>query len=107
MQPTGQVGDAQEATVLVAIRVTPAAARTSVGGSRGDALVIRVTEAAVDGRATRAALDALAHELGVSRVRVQLRRGATSREKLVAVTVAVPAAAVEARLAELRARSAR
>jgi uncharacterized protein YggU (UPF0235/DUF167 family) len=56
-----------------------------VGGRRGDALVVRVTEAAVDGRATEAALRALAHALELPRGAVQLRAGASSRDKLVDV----------------------
>lgn len=67
------------------IRVRPASPRTSVGGRRGDALVVRVTEPAVDGRATEAALAAVARALGVRRQAVRLLRGATWRDKLVAV----------------------
>jgi uncharacterized protein YggU (UPF0235/DUF167 family) len=69
-----------------AIRVRPGASRTSVGGSwAGGALVVAVTERAVDGRATEAALRAVADALGVRRGDVSLVRGATSRDKLVAV----------------------
>jgi uncharacterized protein (TIGR00251 family) len=71
--------------LTVAIRVSPASSRTSVGGRRGDALVVRVTRAAVDGRATAAALDALAQAVGVRRGDVRLVRGATSRDKIVAI----------------------
>lgn len=74
--------------VIVAIRVSPASGRTAVGGCRGDALIVRVTEAAVDGRATEAALVALAKALGVPRRDVRLRGGATSRDKIVAIATA-------------------
>jgi uncharacterized protein (TIGR00251 family) len=69
----------------VAIRVTPGASRTRVGGSRGDALVVRVTARAVDGRATQAALRAVAEAFGVPARDVRLVRGATSRDKVVEV----------------------
>ena len=71
----------------VAIRVRPGASRTRVGGSYGDAgaLVVAVTERAVDGRATTAALRALAEALGVPRSAVSLLVGATSRDKVVLV----------------------
>lgn len=69
----------------LAIRVQPASSRTSVGGRRGDALVVRVTQPAVDGRATEAALTAVAQALGVRRQAVRLLRGATSRDKLLAI----------------------
>jgi uncharacterized protein YggU (UPF0235/DUF167 family) len=69
----------------VSIRVSPNSSRTKVGGRRGEALVVRVTDAAVDGRATEAAMRALAHALGVPRRDVGLRSGATSRDKIVEV----------------------
>lgn len=71
--------------LTVAIRVAPASSRTVVGGRRGDALVVRVTQPAVDGRATEAALAAVADALGVRRGKVRLVRGATSRDKVLAV----------------------
>jgi uncharacterized protein len=88
----------------IAIRVVPASSRTAVGGQRGDALVVRVTEAAVDGRATEAALAALARAVGVPRRAVSLCSGVTSRDKVVAIEA--PAADVIDRLAELKAGGA-
>lgn len=88
-------------TLTVAIRVSPASSRTLVGGRRGDALVVRVTQAAVDGRATSAALEAVAEALGVRRGDVRLLRGATSRDKVVAIDN--PGPGVAERLAALMA----
>jgi uncharacterized protein len=56
-------------------------------------LLVRVTEAAVDGRATEAALRALASALGVPRRSVSLRSGASSRDKIVTVDQADTAVA--------------
>jgi uncharacterized protein YggU (UPF0235/DUF167 family) len=67
------------------IRVTPGSRRTEVGGSHDGALVVRVRERAVEGKATEAALVALADALGVPRRAVTLVRGATSRMKVVQV----------------------
>ena len=83
------------------VRVRPGSARPSVGGAYGtetgaSALVVRVTEQAVDGRATTAALRAVARAFGVRRADVRLVSGATSRTKVVEVTGADPG-----RLAEL------
>ncbi|GAA2101087.1 hypothetical protein GCM10009780_50810 [Actinomadura alba] len=69
----------------VAIRVRPGAARTGVGGAYGDALVVRVAARAVEGKATEAALRAVAEALGVRRRDVSLVSGATSRDKVVEV----------------------
>jgi uncharacterized protein (TIGR00251 family) len=71
--------------VRVAIRVKPGAARTAVGGRHGDALVVSVTARAVDGKATEAALRAVAAAFGVSRRDVSLVTGATSKDKVVEI----------------------
>ena len=86
----------------LAIRVKPGAARARVGGSYGDAgaLVVAVTERAVDGRATAAALKAVARVLGVPRSAVTLLTGALSRDKV--LLVQDPPADLAARLDALR-----
>jgi hypothetical protein len=69
----------------VSVRVRPGSSRTSVGGTHDGALVIRVTAPAVDGRATTAAIHALAEALGIPRRSVTLVTGATSRSKVLDV----------------------
>jgi uncharacterized protein len=73
----------------IAIRVKPGAARPAVGGAHdgpfGAALVVAVREPPVDGRATRAALRALAEAIGVRPARLTLKTGAAGRDKLVLV----------------------
>jgi uncharacterized protein len=71
--------------VRISIRVRPGAGRTEVGGSHDGALVVRVAAPAVDGRATEAALVAVASALGVRRRDVALVSGATNRTKVVEV----------------------
>jgi uncharacterized protein len=68
-----------------AVRVKPGSSRTRVGGDHDGALVVRVTARAVDGRATEAALRALADALGLRRSEITLVTGAASRTKLVDV----------------------
>jgi uncharacterized protein YggU (UPF0235/DUF167 family) len=82
--------------VRVTIRVRPGASRTAVGGRYADALVDAVQARAVDGAATKAALEALADALGIRRREVTLLTGTSSRTK----TVEVPDAAAS-RLADL------
>ena len=84
----------------VAIRVRPGASRTAVGGTHADRLVVAVGARAVDGAATRAALDALAQALGLRPRQVRLVSGATSRDKVVEVDADDPEVAL--RLAVLR-----
>lgn len=76
----------------VTIRVRPGASRTQVGGEHAGALVVRVSAPAVDGRATEAALAAVASALGVRRRAVTLVAGATSRTKVIDVAGADQAA---------------
>lgn len=85
------------------LRVRPGASRTRVGGAHagpyGTALLVTVTAPAVDGRATRAALDAVADALGLRRATVTLRAGERSRDKL--AEIADPPADLAARVAAL------
>jgi uncharacterized protein len=84
----------------VSIRVRPGAARTAVGGTYGDALVVAVAARAVEGKATEAALRALADALGVRRGDVRLVTGVRSRDKIVEVR-GLPADLIE-RVSRLR-----
>jgi uncharacterized protein len=72
-------------SVRVAIRVGPGASRTRVGGVHGEALVVKVTARAVEGKATEAALAAVAAALGVRRREVRLVSGTAGRDKVVEV----------------------
>lgn len=88
----------------VSIRVKPGAARPRVGGTHGGVLVVAVKERAVDGRATEAALAALADAVGVRRRDVRLITGRTSRTKVVEVD---GAESLATRLADLRSGASR
>jgi uncharacterized protein len=79
------------AAVRVTIRVRPGAGRSTVGGEHDGALVVRVSSRAVDGRATEAALAAVAEAFGVRRRAVTLVTGATGRTKVVDISGADPA----------------
>jgi uncharacterized protein len=71
--------------VRLAVHVKPGSARAVVGGRHGDALVVSVTARTVDGKATEAALRAVAEAFGVPRSDVTLVTGATSRHKVMRV----------------------
>jgi len=87
------------------IHVRPSASSTIVGGEHDGALVVRVVEPADEGRATKAALKAVAKALGLPRRSVSLVRGATSRRKLIEVEVGTSGTdAIEGTLADLRGR---
>jgi hypothetical protein len=67
----------------ITIRVKPGSTRPGVGGEHDGALVVRVSARAVDGKATEAALAAVADSFGVRRGAVRLVAGASSRTKVV------------------------
>ena len=77
--------------VRITIRVHPGASRTRVGGLHAEpgqepVLGVWVNQRAVDGKATEAALSALAHALGVRRRSLRLVLGERSRLKVVEVS---------------------
>jgi uncharacterized protein YggU (UPF0235/DUF167 family) len=82
------------------IHVRPNASRTEVGGIHDGTLVVRVAQAPSEGRATDAALDAVARALGLPRNAVALVHGATSRRKLLELDVAA-GPVIEARIGQL------
>ena len=90
----------QTGAVRFEIRVKPGAKRASVRGRVGSALAVAVTAPAVEGKATEAAMRAVAEALGVRRSAVRLVSGATSRTKIVEVD-GVDTAAVERLLGPL------
>lgn len=65
----------------IAVRVTPKAARNDLRLD-GDTIRITVTTVPENGKATKAAVKLLARALGVAPGRLELLRGATSRDKL-------------------------
>ena len=69
----------------ITIRVRPGSAHPGVGGEHVGALVVRVSARAVDGKATEAALTAVAGAFGVRRSAVALVSGASSRVKIVEI----------------------
>jgi len=71
--------------VRITIWVRPGSARPGVGGEHGGALIVRVSARAVDGKATEAAMAAVAAAFGVGRRDVTLMAGATSRSKVLEV----------------------
>lgn len=73
-------------TARIRVRVRPGARRERVAGFREDgALKLDVTAPPEGGRANQAVVALLAEALGVSRSRVTVTRGMTSRDKSVAV----------------------
>ena len=91
-QPCREDAQAGPAAAGNRVRCSGVASTASMSGGEHDgALVVRVSAPAVDGRATDAALSAIAAAFGVRRRDVALIAGATSRTKIVDVAGADPA----------------
>lgn len=71
--------------VLLAVKLQPRASRSEIGEPLGDALKIKVTAPPVDSAANEALVRLLAETLDCPRGAVQLVRGQTSRQKVVAI----------------------
>ena len=73
------------ATSELAVRVIPRASKTGVAGTRGDAVLVRLAAAPVDGAANAELIDALARALDLPRRALTITAGATSRAKRVRI----------------------
>ena len=71
--------------VTFRVRVTPRAGRTGVAGERGDALLVKLAAAPVDGAANDALVALLASLLDRPKRDVSIVSGERSREKVVEV----------------------
>jgi uncharacterized protein (TIGR00251 family) len=72
------------------VRVIPRAGRSAVAGSRGDALLVRLAAAPVDGAANDALIAFLAERLDCRRQDLTIVSGARSRDKRVRVSGLTP-----------------
>jgi uncharacterized protein (TIGR00251 family) len=70
---------------ILQVRVTPRAGRTAVGGMRGDALLIRLAAAPVDGAANDALVAYLSTLLDVPKRDLRIVSGERGRDKRIAV----------------------
>ena len=79
--------------VLLSLHIQPGAKKTAVVGLHGEALKIRLAAPPVDGKANQALVEFLAASLRVTKSRIDLVSGVSSRTKRIRIT-GVTAAAV-------------
>ena len=84
----------------VKVRVIPRAGRTAIGGVRGDALLVRLAAAPVDGAANDALIALLAATLGCPRRSLTIVSGDRRRDKRIAVD-GMTRAEIDAKLSDL------
>lgn len=88
----------------IEVYVRPGASTTKVGGTYRDALLVRVTARATEGKATRAVLQSVAKTLSLPARSITVFGGARTRNKI--LEIEAPSGREEAianRVAELRA----
>jgi hypothetical protein len=81
LPPAGAVRALADGEGRLAVRVTPGARVETIAVEDGR-VIVKVRAKPEDGKATAAVSDLLAQALGVAASKVELLRGATSREKL-------------------------
>jgi uncharacterized protein len=79
IQPTSDGG------IVISVRVIPRADRSRVAGTRGNALLVRLSAPPVDGAANRELIDVIATTLDVPKGAVSIVGGELSRGKRVRV----------------------
>jgi uncharacterized protein len=77
---------AGSAGVSFGVRVIPRAGRTAIAGTRGDALLVRIASAPVEGAANDALVEFLADVLACPRRNVTIVSGQKSRDKRISIT---------------------
>ena len=70
---------------IIDVRVIPRAGKSGIAGMRGDALLVRLHAAPVDGAANAELIEVLADALGVPKRAVSIVSGERSRQKRVRV----------------------
>lgn len=91
---------ATPAGVTLAVRVVPRAGRTSVTGTRGDALLVRLAAAPVDGAANEALVTYLASVFDRPKRDITIVSGHASRDKRIEIAGA-SVAQITARLSAI------
>jgi uncharacterized protein (TIGR00251 family) len=86
--------------VVVSVRAVPRAGRSGIAGTRGDALLVRLAAAPVEGAANDELIAVLARALELPRRQISVIAGARARDKRVLVE-GVPLADLETRLSNI------
>lgn len=83
--------------VVLSVRAKPRSSRSGIDGFLGDALVVRIRCAPVDGKANRELTETLADEFDLPRSRVEFKSGETSKSKRILLK-GIDSVAVKSRL---------
>ena len=74
-----------ETQIKIAVQIYPGASKNEVTGLINDVLRIRIAAPPVKGKANKELIDYLSHLLGVSKDKLDILKGHTSRNKLISI----------------------
>ncbi len=80
--PAGMSGIRAGVQMRVTVKVKPGSSRPGIEEAPGGGLLIRVREAAREGKANAAVIEALSEKFSVPKTRIRLLRGETGRTKV-------------------------
>ena len=74
-----------ESHAKIAVQITPSASKNEVIGMQNDVLRIKISAPPVKGKANKELIDYLSHLLGISKDRLDIIKGHTSKNKLISI----------------------
>lgn len=74
-----------ESDAKIAVQITPSASKNEVIGMQNDVLRIKISAPPVKGKANKELIDYLSHLLGISKDRLDIIKGHTSKNKLISI----------------------
>jgi uncharacterized protein len=80
-----QIPEINEKQAKIAIRISPNASKNEIMGMIDDVLRIKIAAPPVDGKANKELIDYLSHLLGIGKDRLDILKGHTSKNKLIAI----------------------
>ncbi len=76
----------QDGRITLTLHVQPGSKITTISGTHGDALKIKLAAPPVDGKANAALIAFIAEQLGIGKSAIHLKSGQTSRHKIIEIS---------------------
>jgi uncharacterized protein len=75
----------EETQAKIAVQIYPGAAKNEITGMQNDVLRIKIAAPPVKGKANKELIDYLSHLLGITKNRIVIIKGDTSKNKLISI----------------------
>ena len=79
------VQSTEETQAKIAVQIYPGAAKNEITGMQNDVLRIKIAAPPVKGKANKELIDYLSHLLGITKDRLEILKGNTSKNKLISI----------------------